>query len=152
GSIILAGALALGDPVAAVGPAVTDATGVAGSRPTAELVASADPTLWPTAAIIGGVLVVVAGLLALVTTRRWPGSSRRYSAVRTTDAETGEPVHLDEVAVPTTDERRQASDRAVDAWDELSRGDDPTDEEAAVPRTTDDEPSAEREGPVDPSR
>jgi uncharacterized membrane protein (TIGR02234 family) len=150
GSIVLAAALALGDPVGAVAPAVTEATGVAGAAPTAELVASADPTLWPAAAIAGGGLVVLAGIAALVTTRRWPGSSRRYSAVRTADADAEAPPSPEAAAVPRTDERRKASDRAVDAWDELSRGDDPTGHDDLGRR--DDEPQARREGPVDPSR
>ncbi|GAA1514234.1 hypothetical protein BJ978_002742 [Agromyces terreus] len=158
GSVVLAGALALGDPVGAVAPAVTDATGVAGSAPTAALVASADPTLWPAAAMLGGVLVVAAGLVALITARRWPGSSRRYSAVGLADAETGAPTSVDEAAIPVADARRQVSDRAVDAWDELSRGDDPTNADAdadgvaaPAPDEGGDGPAA-REGHDDPSR
>ncbi|GAA1842634.1 Trp biosynthesis-associated membrane protein [Agromyces salentinus] len=154
GSIILASSLAIGDPVGAVAPAVTEATGVAGTGPTAELVASASATFWPTAAMLGGALVVIAGLVALSTTRQWPGSSRRYSSARVTDAATGEPTTLAAAQVPQMDARRRASDRAVDAWDELSRGDDPT--EAGMPGPGsgigDDVPHAEGEGPTDPSR
>ena len=144
GSIVLASAIALGDPVKAVAPAVTDATGVAGSEPTAALVASVDPTAWPWVAVAGGVLVVLAGLATLVTGGRWPGSSRRYSTTRLAEADAGGGAgagavagvdDTDEVAasdaehaLPETDARRRASDRAVDAWDELSRGDDPTDD------------------------
>ncbi|MFD4420066.1 Trp biosynthesis-associated membrane protein [Agromyces sp. NPDC058484] len=117
GCVLLATWLTLGDPVAAVSPAVTDATGVSGSEPTAELVASVDQTLWPVAAIIGGILLVAAGIVVLVTGTRWPASSRRYRAARLADA--GEPVSA---AVSG----RAASDRAIDDWDELSRGDDPT--------------------------
>jgi uncharacterized membrane protein (TIGR02234 family) len=156
GSILLASTLALADPVGAVGPAVTDATGVAGSAPTAELVASAVATAWPTVAIVGGVLVVLAGVGALVTARRWPGSSRRYSTVRTA-VEPDATVGTDEAALPHMDARRQASDRAVDAWDELSRGDDPTDADGAAPGPSapapdGDEPRPEREGRDEPSR
>jgi hypothetical protein len=105
---------------------VTDATGVSGSGPTAELVASADPTAWPVAAIIGGVLLVAAGVVVLATSTRWPASSRRYRAARLADVE--EPVS-------DAARGRAASDRAIDDWDELSRGDDPTGE------ATDDESS-----------
>ncbi len=42
GCVLLAAGVSIGDPVAAVAPAVTDATGVSGSGPTAELVAAAD--------------------------------------------------------------------------------------------------------------
>jgi hypothetical protein len=131
GCVLLAAWLTLGDPVGAVSPAVTDATGVSGSGPTAELVASADPTAWPVAAIIGGVLLVAAGVVVLSTGTRWPASSRRYRAARLADAEE---------AVSNAARGRAASDRAIDDWDELSRGDDPTG------GATDDE------GPTGPSR
>jgi uncharacterized membrane protein (TIGR02234 family) len=120
GCVLLAAGISLGDPVAAVAPAVTDATGVTGSGPTAELVASATATAWPVAAIAGGVLLVLAGLAVLVTGTRWPASSRRYRGARLADAD--EPRSVG-------DRERAASDRAVDDWDELSRGDDPTDDE-----------------------
>jgi len=119
GCVLLAVWITLGDPIGAVSPAVTDATGVSGAVPTAELVASADPTTWPVAAIGGGVLLVAAGVLVLATGTRWPASSRRYRAARLADAE--EPVS-------NATRGRAASDRAIDDWDELSRGDDPTGE------------------------
>lgn len=119
GCVLLAAWLTLADPVGAVSPAVTDATGVSGAGPTAELVASADATAWPAGAIIGGVLLVAAGIVVLATGTRWPASSRRYRSARLADAE--EP--LSEAA-----RGRAASDRAIDDWDELSRGDDPTGE------------------------
>ena len=122
GCVLLAAGVSLGNPVAAVAPAVTDATGVTGSGPTAELVASATATAWPVAAIAGGVLLILAGLAVLVTGARWPASSRRYRGARLADAE--EPRSVG-------DRERAASDRAVDDWDELSRGDDPTDDEPA---------------------
>lgn len=112
GSVVLASALALGDPVRAVAPAVAEATGVAGAEPTAELVAGVAASAWPFVAILGGVLIAVAGLVVIVTGRTWP-TSRRYGggARLAPDAPRG--------GVP-------ASDRAVDDWDGLSRGDDPT--------------------------
>jgi len=118
GCVLLAVWLTIGDPVGAVSPAVTDATGVSGAGPTAELVASVDQTAWPVAAIAGGILLVAAGIVVLVTGTRWPASSRRYRAVRLADAQGSAPG-----AAPG----RAASDRAIDDWDELSRGDDPTD-------------------------
>lgn len=119
GCVLLAAGIALGDPVAAVAPAVTEATGVSGSGPTAELVAAATATGWPAAAIAGGVLLVVAGVAVLVTGTRWPASSRRYRGARLAEAD--EPRSAG-------DRERAASDRAIDDWDELSRGDDPTEE------------------------
>lgn len=111
GCLVLAASLSLADPVAAVSGAIAEATGVAGARPTAELVASVERTAWPVAAIAAGVLVAIAGLLVVVTGRAWP-TSRRY----------GGGVRL------AADGSRTAapSDRAVDDWDGLSRGDDPT--------------------------
>ncbi|WP_350349812.1 Trp biosynthesis-associated membrane protein [Agromyces sp. G08B096] len=122
GCILLAAGLSLGDPVASVSPAVTDATGVAGAGPTAELVASAAATFWPAVAIVGGVLLVAAGVVVLATGTAWPASSRRYrdGGARFADAESSGPA-------TAADRRRGAADRAIDDWDELSRGDDPTD-------------------------
>ena len=139
GCILLAAGVSLGNPVAAVAPAVTDATGVSGSGPTAELVATAAATAWPVAAIAGGVLLVLAGVAVLVTGTRWPASSRRYRGARLADAD-GSAAH--------GASERAASDRAIDDWDELSRGDDPTDDLAA------DEPAAEAapDATVDPAR
>ena len=117
GCVLLAAGISIGDPVAAVAPAVTDATGVSGSGPTAELVAAAAATAWPAVAIVGGVLLVLAGIAVLVTGTRWPTSSRRYRAARLAEA--------DDVAGHDAG-GRPASDRAIDDWDELSRGDDPT--------------------------
>lgn len=149
GCVLLATGITLGDPVAAVGPAVTDATGVAGSAPTAELVAGSTATFWPAVAIVGGVLIVAAGVLALATGLAWPESSRRYGDGRRPRFEaTGETAASGEASAspspsepaapaapagPTSDQNaaqrrpREASDRAIDDWDELSRGDDPTD-------------------------
>ncbi|MEF3403859.1 Trp biosynthesis-associated membrane protein [Agromyces sp. CCNWLW203] len=116
GCVLLAAGLSLADPVASVSPAVTDATGVAGAAPTADLVASVTATVWPVLALVGGALLVLAGIAVLVTGTRWPASSRRYSDSR---------MAADGTA-PAVDER-PASDRAIDDWDGLSRGDDPTD-------------------------
>jgi uncharacterized membrane protein (TIGR02234 family) len=115
GSVLLAAGVTLGDPVAAVAPAVAGATGVTGDAPTASLVQSATATLWPVAAIAGGVLVAASGVLVLATGTAWPVSARRYRAVRfAADDATG---------------AASGTDRAIDDWDELSRGDDPTGDE-----------------------
>jgi uncharacterized membrane protein (TIGR02234 family) len=117
GCIVLAASVSLGGPVAAVSAAVADATGVAGAEPTAELVAAATPTAWPFAAIAAGVIVAAAGVAVIVTGRAWP-TSRRYGGGAVTAVDGAR------AGVP-------ASDRAVDDWDGLSRGDDPTDEPPA---------------------
>lgn len=112
GCVLLAASLSLGDPVAAVAPAVTQATGVAGAQPTAALVGSVDATWWPAVAILGGVLLLLAGALVLWSGSAWPASSRRYGSAK---------AGADASA-------RSANDRAVVEWDELTRGDDPTDD------------------------
>lgn len=127
GCLVLAASLALADPVVAVSASVTEATGVAGDGPTADLVGTAVATLWPVVAIVGGVLVLAAGVLVLATGTRWPVSSRRYrSGLEPADAARG---------------GRGASERAINDWDELSRGDDPTDDETGADDTTGPEPT-----------
>ncbi|MEI5584696.1 MULTISPECIES: Trp biosynthesis-associated membrane protein [unclassified Agromyces] len=113
-SVVLASTVSLGDPVRAVSPAVADATGVAGAESTEELVAAAATSAWPYAAVLGGVLIAAAGVVVVVTGRAWPISRRYGGGARLAPAAPGEGV--------------PASDRAVDDWDGLSRGDDPTDE------------------------
>lgn len=108
GSIVLAAGIAIGDPAAASLPVVTKATGVAGHETVRDLIESVTATAWPIVALAAGILLVVASLAVIVTARAWPASARKYQAVR---METAEP---------------SAKDRAVDEWDELSRGDDPT--------------------------
>ena len=148
GCILLAASLSLGDAIGAVSPAVTDATGVSGTAPTAELVAAVDATAWPWAALVGGALVVLAGVAVLVTGMRWPASARRYRGTRLEGADDGVDASVAE---------RAASDRAIDDWDHLSRGDDPTDEadepdEADETTATGGDDPAAGEGTSSPNR
>ncbi|PJJ63152.1 Trp biosynthesis-associated membrane protein [Compostimonas suwonensis] len=116
GCVLLSASLALADPVAAGASAVTTTTGVAGSDSVSALVDSWSSTAWGAVAVAGGILTVVGGLAVCVTSRRWPASSRRYQPVVL--------VPADGSAALATEETE--ADRNVDAWDELSRGDDPT--------------------------
>ncbi|BDZ52970.1 Trp biosynthesis-associated membrane protein [Agromyces marinus] len=111
GCIVLAASVAIADPIAAVSASVAEATGVAGGDPTAELVAQANASAWPAVAVAGGAIVVLAAVWALVTARSWP-ASRRHGGVR--------------LAADGRGGAAGVSDRAVDDWDDLSRGDDPT--------------------------
>ena len=69
-------------------------------------------TGWPLVSVVGGVLLLIAGLLALRYGQRWPAMSSRYdrgdgrARVRT-------PAPVD-------------PDRAEDLWKALDRGEDPT--------------------------
>jgi hypothetical protein len=105
-AVVSSAVIALTDPVVASASAISGATGVAGAKSVAAFVDTVDQGLWPWLALVAGVLVVLAGLAVIVTARRWPGSSRKYNATRLEPA------------------KRERT--AVDDWDALSGGDDPT--------------------------
>lgn len=105
--------LAISQPVEAVASTVTGATGITGRDAVAELIAGIDATAWPAIAAAAWVLLVAAGIAVLVTARRWPAGDRRYRTDIGAAAARG-----------TTDRSRPAD--AIDSWDDLSRGDDPT--------------------------
>ena len=127
GCILLATGISIGDPVAAVAPAVTDATGVSGSGPTAELVAAATgATAWPAAAIVGESCSSPGSRCSSPA----PAGPRRPAGT----AARGSPTPT---RVAGHDAARAASDRAIDDWDELSRGDDPTADDVASPDDAD---------------
>ncbi|WP_158088540.1 Trp biosynthesis-associated membrane protein [Thermoactinospora rubra] len=59
-------------------------------------------TVWPAVAVVGGVLTLAGGLLAVVRGGRWAGMSDRYG-------------------------RRAPRERDTSLWEALDRGEDPTD-------------------------
>lgn len=103
--VVTSSAIALADPVAASASAISELTGVSGTASVAELVASVAVSAWPTVALLAGFLLVALGVAIVVTTRRWPESSRKYQAARL-EKEDGTPIG---------------------DWDALSDGRDPTD-------------------------
>ena len=106
-AVVFSGVLAVADPVAASASAISTATGVAGKASVADSVASIDGSVWPWIALACGVLMLVAGAAIIVLSRRWPNSaSRKYQATRLEPA--------------------GAERTAVDDWDALSGGKDPT--------------------------
>jgi uncharacterized membrane protein (TIGR02234 family) len=121
-SIVYSALAVLGDPLRAAGGAITSATGVAGEASLRRLVQSTTTEFWPWLAVVGGVLVVLAEL---------DGAEPETGAA---DAGTGD----DEAAGDEREARAAAEsdapeeptaldrDAAIDSWDELSRGDDPT--------------------------
>lgn len=144
-SVLLSAFSAVTDPVQAAAPAVTAATGVAGHASVAHLVSRVDASVWPWFAIVGGVLVVLCNLAVLVTSGRWPGPSKRYQAARfePTAAQHTEGADLDADGAaaasghgegegaeapehPTSGLPTSGRDAAIESWDELSRGEDPT--------------------------
>ncbi|MDN4615448.1 Trp biosynthesis-associated membrane protein [Leifsonia sp. F6_8S_P_1B] len=152
GSILFSAGSALADPLRASSSAVTTATGVAGESSVARLVHGVDTSLWPWAAILGGVLLILGSAAAVVLSRLWPGSSRKYETrfqtteggdaaaalaaaaaaaeadERAADAAVSDDAEARAVAEGETEAGPASLDRdtAIDSWDDLSRGDDPT--------------------------
>lgn len=98
----------LASPLGAVGPAVTEATGLAGAAALDEVVGAIEPSAWPSLSLGGWAVLLAAAVLVVLTGRRWRVGGRRYR----TDAE-----HVAHDDGPVD---------AIDSWDELSRGSDPT--------------------------
>ncbi len=106
---VLVAQVVLTRPVSAVAAAVTATTGITGHDAIAALVADIGLTAWPWLSLAGAVLLCAAAVFAVVTARTWRTAGRRYGAAARTPAP---------AATGPLD--------AVDSWDELSRGDDPT--------------------------
>lgn len=140
-SVLISAGSALADTLRASSSAITTATGVAGEASVRHLVDAVDVQFWPWLAVAGGVLIVLASAAVVVFSRLWPGSSRKYQT-RFAAAEGGAADALPtELGAPETDDEEARAvaegeaatgpasldrDTAIDSWDELSRGDDPT--------------------------
>ncbi|MHA7986524.1 Trp biosynthesis-associated membrane protein [Rathayibacter sp. CAU 1779] len=132
-SIIGSTASAMADPAATGITVVTKATGIAGDASVRAVIARTDATAWPAVALVAGIVLALAAVAAGVTAHLWPTASRRYGATQDASA----PIQQDGAAPKTdgddhlsaADQRARARDAAIDDWDELSRGDDPTESE-----------------------
>lgn len=103
-------------PVSAVASVVTESTGIAGETSVSQLIATITASAWPAITLVAWALLVVAGAFVLATARRWSGTGRRY---RTEDAAAS--------AAPAGPRPHDAAgSHAIDDWDDLSRGEDPT--------------------------
>ncbi len=102
--------VAVAPPVTAVASTVTETTGLSGTEAVAALVAGIAVTPWPWVTVVAAVLLVLGGVWTLVTAHRWKGAGRRYR----TDA------------APATGPASSRPHDAIDSWDDLSRGTDPT--------------------------
>ncbi|WP_181062691.1 Trp biosynthesis-associated membrane protein [Pseudoclavibacter sp. RFBG4] len=125
--LVLQSFVAVGNPAPAIAPEVTAASGLAGQQTIADAVAAGavSVTFWPWLAVVAGAVLAFAGVLAIVTARRWPTSGRRFS---TTSLEATD--EMPDNGQPSGDVRADApagSDQRVEQWDALSHGDDPTD-------------------------
>ncbi|WP_268748232.1 Trp biosynthesis-associated membrane protein [Microbacterium sp. CH12i] len=95
-------------PVSAVAPVVTETTGLAGSTAVNDVIGTITPTFWPVLALIGWVLLLIAAVFALVSANRWKTGGKRYRTENAAHVSADGPVD------------------AIDSWDDLSRGTDPT--------------------------
>lgn len=135
-SVLISAITALSDAVRASASAITTATGVAGDTSIHHLVHSVDTAFWPWLAIAGGLLIVLASAAVVVFSRLWPGPSRKYQTrfagedgrpAEEVVAEATDPAPAAEPAVDTPEGPATLDrDTAIDSWDELTRGDDPT--------------------------
>src|SRR5690606_9910601 len=101
--------LVFSPPISAVAATVTTHTGIAGLESVTGLVAALTATAWPGVTAAAWVVLLLAGVATLVTAHRWQRTGRRFdTGGRHAGTDPGTPLD------------------AVDSWDELSRGDDPT--------------------------
>ncbi|MDF2444557.1 MAG: hypothetical protein JWR01_2760 [Subtercola sp.] len=134
-SITVSSVSALIDPVQAGQSAITTATGVAGTSSIGQIATSAGTELWPFLAVASGVLMALTGILIVVSMRRWPESGRKYQPVTFAAADgrtSGNPADLvvespAEPVKPVARDVNTTRTAAVDSWDSLTRGQDPTD-------------------------
>jgi uncharacterized membrane protein (TIGR02234 family) len=82
------------------------------SGDTSATVGALSHTAWPYVAAAGGLLILLAGLLALRYGRQWPAMSGRYERAGATR--------------PRRDRQPTDPDRPEDLWKALDRGEDPT--------------------------
>jgi uncharacterized membrane protein (TIGR02234 family) len=110
--------LALSDPVAVSAAAISTLTGVAGTLSITALVTAISPSVWGWCALVAGVSTIGHGLVICLTAHLWPDSSSKYQSTTRHQPRVEKPVGT------TTD--------AIDDWDALSKGDDPTEPSAPV--------------------
>ncbi|MBD3940948.1 Trp biosynthesis-associated membrane protein [Microbacterium sp. NEAU-LLC] len=108
-------------PVSAVASVVTESTGIAGEKAVAQLIATITASGWPAVTLVVWAVLIIAGGFVLVTARGWAGTGRRY---RTSDSTTGDAAKSAAPAGPRPHDA--AGSHAIDDWDDLSRGEDPT--------------------------
>lgn len=140
-SVLISAITAVSDAVRASASAITTATGVAGDASIRHLVHTVDTAFWPWLAVVAGVVIILASAAAVVFARLWPGLSRKYQTRFA--GEDGRPA--DEVVAEAAEEETPQThadgqdesaesgepgtldrDTAIDSWDDLTRGDDPT--------------------------
>jgi hypothetical protein len=116
----------LADPGGALGTLAAAGTGRSGN-----VVASGRAGAWAFVAFAAMLVMGIGGLGALVGGRRWHGLSSSY------DAPTGGPGSV-------ADSSGEPAGRPESAWDQLSRGQDPTAENPTAENPTAEQPTAEQ--------
>jgi len=106
GTAVLVALFVLAEPIVAVAPYLSEQSGISGLDSLTELVEGIAATAWPWVSVGVGAILALAGVAVIVTSARWPSSGRRFSREPFEAAEGGS---------------------AIDEWDALSHGDDPTD-------------------------
>jgi len=104
--------LALSDPVAVSATAISALTGVAGPQSVTALVTEISLSVWGWLALIAGILTIGHGLAISFSAHRWPDTSKKYQSITRYQASAEKPA--------------DATTSAIDDWDALSKGDDPT--------------------------
>ncbi len=100
--------LLLTRPIGSVAATVTDTTGLAGSDALGDVIGGITPTAWPVLAIAAWALLLATAVFVVLTWRDWKAGGRRYRTDGGASRSGDGPVD------------------AVESWDELSRGTDPT--------------------------
>lgn len=95
-------------PLSTVTATVTTTTGLAGDTAVDDIVGAIVPSAWPVLALVGWIILLLAAILVLVTARHWKAGGRRFRTNSSAETRSDGPVD------------------AVDSWDDLSRGTDPT--------------------------
>jgi hypothetical protein len=125
-SIAWSGLGALIDPVLSGSSAVTGVTGIAGTESIRSMTQVLSQTFWPPFTVIVGVLMVITGILIAMTVTQWPTSCKRYQAILFESEDGQTSGNLDELVVPADTTPDSSNTAAVDSWDTLSHGEDPT--------------------------
>ncbi|MEU4383843.1 Trp biosynthesis-associated membrane protein [Promicromonospora sp. NPDC023805] len=131
GVLVVASTLVVvGDPTPAATAAASATSGVT------ELTSPVTLTAWPWAAVATGVLAVVVAVWGAIAARGWTATSGRHEradAAASGSATTGTSAGTTSTTTRTSDDADDATavgpDDEIDphdAWDALSRGDDPT--------------------------
>ena len=111
----------IADPVTAAAPALISITGIQDVPAIAELVSNQALTAWPFVSVVAGILTALSGVLIIVFSKMWPQSGRKYAAA-------SQPLNplVAPLANPVNAVDGDSSHARIDAWDDLSRGGDPT--------------------------